>query len=270
MTNERKEPTVSSVLSSPEDLADHRRSLASSNKSDSAPDGEIKSDSTRSPHTRVQSSREEQRKGGPSFAAFTFFLTLLALAATGYLFWQLQLSQQSVVDQKQRISELEKQLTVSGDTASQSLASVSVKVNMLLKKIETSVSEIDKLWAARNTNVSSIKKATSSLNKTKASLKKALADQEALKQSFSQSSQLISEQELLIQSLRERVADQRKATQSLSASVKKNASTAKGIQSFESRLKESEESLRSLEAFRRNVNRDILQLKAGSSVNKAK
>lgn len=250
MVNERKEPTVSSVLSSKEDLADRRSSLGSATRASTAE------------NKKSIQHRSTGSKSSSGFVILTFFMTLLALVAAGYLFWQLQLSQQSIAAQQLRIVELENQLTISGDTANQSLASVSVKVNELSQRSVKATSEIDKLWAARNTNVDAIKKVNQRIS---ANVKKRSGEHQSLEKSLSLAEQRTSEQEILIQSLRERVNDQKTAQQKLSSQIKKNTATAANLKSLQSRVKESEEAMASLEAFRRNVNRDILQLKAGAA-----
>lgn len=251
MVSERKEPTVSSVLSSPEELASKRKPTAPRGK---APAPVV------------------VRQSSGMLLWFTFLLACGGLAVGGYSLWQWQISQQTVNDQQTRIVELEKQLAVSDDSATQSLASVGVKVRDLDQRHKTAMSEIDKLWAARKANLKTLTdtgKKLEALEQNIAKANQSLKALAALTKSTELNSQRVSEQELLVQSLRERMGQQAKSVERLSSQVKKAQTSSATIRAIDARTKNTEEAITAFDAFRRTVNRDLLQLKqANSSVKK--
>lgn len=266
MSSERKEPTVSSVLNTKEDLSD-RRARAAKQQRGSRPA------EPRRPQTPPPSSSS-------GLVWFTFLITIVAIAGAGYAIWQLQTAQQVMAEQRDRIVALEKKLTISDDTATQSLESIGVKVRELDKRSGVATSEIDKLWAARNVNRKAIadskqqletlqkdqkasQKKVASLDKKSSTLTKAIGDIDTLKTTVDSTSQSVGEQELLIQSLRERVAAQNDTLKQASAQAEKGAAAADKLNTLDGRVKTTEETIKSLEAFRRTTNRDLLKLKGG-------
>lgn len=276
MSSERKEPTVSSVLHSKEDLSD-RRPAASTQRVTSK-------QAQPSPSKRPAPAPAQSSSG---FVWFTFLMTLIAVSGAGYALWQLHHAQAVMDEQRLRIVKLERKLTASDDTATQTLASVGAKVRELDKKSTTMTSEIDKLWAARNVNrkaiadsgkkveglqkeikklpakVSNVEKKVASVDKKVAGVSRSVETLKPLKETLDTTNQNIAEQELLVQSLRERVANQNEIIKQLSSEAKKGAAAAKQVKSIDTRLKNTEEAMTSIEAFRRTVNRDLLQLKQG-------
>jgi DNA repair exonuclease SbcCD ATPase subunit len=260
---ERREPTVSSVMSAKEDLADRRARAA------------------RQHNTGTPSRVAVQSSSKSGFVWFTFLITLWALAGTGYAIWQLQLAQQASTNQATRILQLEDKLAISDDSASQSLASVGAKVRQLNVKTIKAESEIAKLWATRNVNraaigdtdkkLQSLEKGQSkitALERTILSMNKTVGELTPLKAALSSTSQRVAEQDLLLQSVRERLSNNREmlATHSdtlnlLSAQAGQSQSALKKINSIDKRLQNSEGAITSLDAFRRTVNRDLQKLK---------
>lgn len=276
MSSERKEPTVSSVLSSKEELSSDRRSRTTRQQRGSRP-------------------TEPQRYASPppspssssGFLWFTFLITLVAVGGAGYALWQLELAKKTIEEQRTRIVTLEKKLTISDDTATQSLESVGAKVRELNKNIgelteksKVATSEIDKLWGTRNVNRKAIaegkkqieslqtsqksdQKKLAALDKKATTLTAAIDDIDTLKSTVDSSSQTIGEQELLIQSLRERLNSQGETLKQASTQAQQGASAAERLEGVDTRLKSTEEVIKSLEAFRRTTNRDLLKLKGG-------
>lgn len=265
--SQRKEPTVSSVLDSKENVADRRPRVA------------------RQHTVRVAQPQRSEAESSSGFIWFTFLMAMVAIVGVSYMLWQLQLSQKTIEEQRFRIIQLEKKLTISDDTASQSLASVSAKVIELSKKAKLAASEIDKLWATRNINRKAIAENSDQLRalggkqaeqkkqlatllqlqKTVAnvdeSVKKLASKQTSLNTSLDAMTQSASEQELLLQSLRERVANQKEELALLAGQAKIGGGAVDKLAAFNTRLTNTEEVIKSLEAFRRTVNRDLRQLK---------
>ena len=257
MSSERKEPTVSS-LSSKEQLAE--RGAAGSRQP------------PRRPSDTSSSSRNSASSG---FVWFVLLITLLAVGIAGYTAWQLGLSQAVIEEQRLRIVQLEKKLTISDDSANQSLASVGAKVRELDERSTIAMSEVDKLWATRNVNRKSIADNVAAIESLQASQSKVAALEKKLNQtaatvtplksSLASATQSLTDQELLLQSLRERVKNQGVALEAVSEQAKAGVSASAKVNAIDSRLKETEGAIESLEAFRRTVNRDLIQLKQGTT-----
>lgn len=287
MTNQRKEPTLSS--GSKDDLTERRRPkrpAASPQRATTSP---------------------SQTSSGSGFIWFVFLIALAAAGAAGYSFWILQQSQQLITTQADRIASLEKKLELSGDSANQSLEGVSIRIGeltqenkSLAEKVKVSESEIRKLWDTRNvnkkgietnqqaiaslqgqkkatddlsSNVEKVKKDIASANKNVSEVTQALSsldekvntltplgeDIEQLTAKLENAEQINSEQELLLESLRERLAQQSEQQKQL-ASQQQGASSA-SLDALDQRIQQNEEAIESYEAFRRTVNRELLQLK---------
>ena len=267
--SERREPTVSSVLNTSEEPSDNR-TRPSQRRSASPQSSRPKS----KPSSRVV----VQQQSSSGFVWFTFLITLIAVGGAAYALWQLHQAQQVMQTQSQRIAQLENKLAVSDDSATQSLASLGVKVNELNGKSVANASEIAKLWDTRKVNRTAIansdkkiaslekqQKSLQALPKSLKSLDKKVSDLASLKSSLNSTSQSVAEHDLLLQSVRERVANNSEAVQTLSPKVNANAQVinkTKGLeQRLDKRIKNTEEAITSFDAFRRNVNRDLLQLK---------
>lgn len=271
--SERREPTVSSNPSNG-DLEGRRRQRPNPRPT---------------PSQRVEADRKASSSG---FVWFTFLLTLVSMAGVAYLVWQLQLAQNTISDQSVRIIQLENKLALSDDSANQSLASVSVKMKELNAQVTTNVSEVDKLWAARNVlrtastdqaeKIEGLEKIQKSLETVpkklsaiEASVRKTDQSLKSQSTSIAATSQRIQEQDILLQSVREKLSTQEVAVKaatdaaskvdSLSARVDNNSAVATKltatVNSVDKRVKTNEEAITAFDAFRRTVSRDLLQLK---------
>jgi predicted nucleic acid-binding Zn-ribbon protein len=249
---ERREPTVSSGLNAKEDLADRQ----------------ARSTRQRKVHAPMLKRAVVENKSSSGFIRFTFFITLWALAGTGYAIWQLQLAQQVITNQTTRIVQLEDKFAISDDSASQSLDSVGAKVRELNVKTVKAESEIAKLWATRNVNRAAIGDTNAKLqllqksqSKITVSMNKTVNELTPLRALLSSTSQSVAEQDLLLQSVRERILTHSETLKSLSTKVSKSQSAVSKVNSINKRLQNSEEAITSLDAFRRTVNRDLQKLK---------
>lgn len=277
--SERKEPTVSSVLNSLEEQADNRRSRS--------PQQAQKRSSPRTPPPRSSGSTRTvvEKKSSSGFVWFTFLVTLVAVGSAGYAILQLEEASKAIASQNQRIAQLEDKLTVSDDSATQSLVSLRAQLNEVNSKNQVNTSEIAKLWTTRNVNRDGIaenkkavvsmdqaykkdQKTLKSLNGTVSKVEKAVESINAkvnelspLASELASTSQTVSEHDLLLQSVRERVATQNDTLKTVNNKVATNTTAAKKVDSLQKRVKNTEEAITSLDAFRRTVNRDLLQLK---------
>ncbi|MGH1441094.1 MAG: hypothetical protein ACRBBR_13335 [Cellvibrionaceae bacterium] len=252
MVNERKEPTFSAS------------SGASANTAQSNPKRAAAAARPAQPKVVVQ-------KQSSGFLWFTFLIALATAAGVGYLFLQLQTSQQTISVQQERIDELENKLLLTGDESTQSLTVLTSNLKTLDKDVKLAMAEVDKLWATRKANLKEIAKVKASSSKElKEGLSKANSSIDALESSVKQPiaslEQRTGEQELLIQSLRERLSAQSKTTQSLSKQIKQYASATKQVKTISSKVDGYEETIRSFDKFRVTTNRDLLLLKERAGI----
>lgn len=282
--NERKEPTVSSVLDGKEESAERRARVAQ----------QLRRSSGAAASTTAKSQVKQQIKQGGSsgFTWFVFLITLCVGGAAAYALWQLEQTQKIMKDQRLRIVQLENKLAISDDSATQSLASVSAQVRELNSQSIQANSEVTKLWATRNVNRDGIKasdekvavldkkitgleketrnkvtkiekeqKIIPALVKSIIDVEASVAELKSLEKSLLSTSQTVTEQDILLRAVREKVAVQSELLKSLGAQANKSISASNKLKDIDKRLKETEEALTSLEAFRRTANRDLLQLK---------
>ena len=226
MVTERKEPTVSSVLSSKDDVA---------------------SKPSRRPISPQPQVIEKKISSINTWIALLLAAIAVGIAGMGYI----QLMQAQVTLQEQRtqlknqqgrIVELENQLALSDDESAQSLVAISAR-------LKEANSEIRKLWGVSyDTNRKAIKANKTDIashTKNYQTLNKTLQTQQM---TLNNNDQRLSEQELLIRTLRERLDEQIK---SLKLDVTDNAK----------RTGSNEEAIKAFDIFRRSVSRDLLQIK---------
>jgi len=250
MVNERKEPTFSASSGASANTAQSNSKRAAARPSQ--------------PKVVVQ-------KQSSGFLWFTFLIALATAAGVGYVFLQLQTSQQTISAQQERIDELENKLLLTGDESTQSLTVLTSNLKTLDKDVKLAMSEVDKLWATRKANLKEITKVEASSSKElKEGLSKVSSSIDTLESNFKQPiaalEQRTGEQELLIQSLRERLAEQNKATQSLSSQIKQFTSATKKVNAISTKVDGYEETIRSFDKFRITTNRDLLLLKERAGV----
>ncbi len=278
MINERKEPTFSATPKSTGGATGQPSVKSNASRSKQAP--------------RPQVVVQKQSSG---LLWLTFLIALGAAAAVGYTFWQFYLSQQVIVEQQQRIDELENKLLLSDDESTQSLTVLTANLKGLDKDVKVAMSEVDKLWGTRNANRKEIAETKKQLEANINQAKKGLGTLESkvnksqeniakfessiakvegnLTKTLSPLQQRSSEQELLIQSLRERVSEQEQTIQTVSASTKQYTSINKDlsklsndINAISQKLKSYDETVRSFDKFRVTTNRDLIVLKQRAGV----
>lgn len=249
--SERQEPTISTLGSSDEDGLEPsaRRARAADAKRKPPP----------------VSSRPVIVKSTSGLTWFGFLLSLLALAGVGFVFYQMQQKTQMQEDALKkalaRVIVLEDRLSLSDDESTQSMA-------VLQTKVKENSSEVRKLWGvAYDRN----RKAIDEANKTLSQLKKAAtssdkkwrAADETLKNTldgFKNEVNILNELMDTQQAVIQKLNDRANSDESLKAMDSKLNSLQTKI---EKRLRSNEEAIEAIDAFRVQVNRDLLQLKGG-------
>lgn len=237
---DRKEPTISSYSPSKEDLArDNQRGARAA---------------ARGP---APSSQPVVVKS--SLAPVAMVFALAAAAAAGFLYWQLLSAQNSLALADQRIADLESKFELSDDESSAS-------TETMLAKLKWADSEIRKLWgvaydtnrkaiAANKSAIEQVKTASTGANKA---TEKKLAD---LAAELRLANDLLDAQQTSLTSIEQGNA----RIQSQSTEINnKMRSIEQSDREMERRVRSNEQAIEAIDAFRRNVNQEILQLKGGA------
>ena len=200
--------------------------------------------------------------GSPALVILLLVVSLLTAAAAGYLFMQLQTAHKTLQNYELRITDLERQLSVTDESMSESAVAMKVK----LRELD---SEIRKLWD----NVWKKSKEQFAANKKQLvehSDKIAAADSfiDTAKEKFAESEKVVTGLKEQLEKAR-RVQSQVAANQlvleqqeqNLESTADKTNRLASDMAKLDKRVKETEEWVDSINGFRRQVNRDISALK---------
>lgn len=249
---ERKEPTIS-PSNAPLERDDSPRARAQAN---AAGQSSRPSSGSRPPPV---SSRPVA--GRSPLAPVALVVAIAAAGFSGYLYWQLQQAQQNLVASTQalgrsdaRISELEKRLMLSDDESTQSLT-------VLQANVKENASEIRKLWGvAYDRNRNAIAKLEESLAKVEKSvagvdgkIKSALGDVAGEVRVLSE---LVDAQQAVINRADKNVKEQATA---ISAAVQK----LDNFDALRKQVQAHDEAIKAIDAFRLQVNRELINLKGG-------
>ena len=258
MSIDRKEPTLSNPNSMP---AEKRPPKPGASANPAAKRAVSRSS--------LQGTKVIVKKEPSSLLWLTFFIALAASFVAALGFWQLNLSQQMIGNQQQRIVDLETKLELTGDESAQSLTSLAANMKELKQDVKLALSEVDKLWGTRNVNRKAIGDNQKAIEASGADIKKDLtALENKLNEPVQSLQQRYSEQELLIQSLRERLSEQEKTLSSVSDELKVSVnrdSLNKVTKELNRKIQAHDEAIQSMDKFRLTVNRDLLTLKQRSA-----
>ncbi|MFQ3235528.1 MAG: hypothetical protein ACI9C4_001086 [Paraglaciecola sp.] len=115
------------------------------------------------PDDKAPSSDNAGKSRGPSWLAILLLVVLLA-GAIGYGFYTIQLQQQVVIKAQERITDLERRLSDTGEEIGESAVAMQVRVTELSDKTQELWEQMDKLWAsAWRKNQSEIKDLSTSM-----------------------------------------------------------------------------------------------------------
>jgi chromosome segregation ATPase len=189
-------------------------------------------------------------------------LAVVAGAFAGFVYWQLQKTQQTLQQTttlltaaESRVTDLEKRLMLSDDESTQS-------ITVLQATIKENSSEIRKLWGVANDRN---RKAIGQLDEKVAALEKTAGGiDEKIKSGLAEAtgelrvlSELVDAQQAVINS-----ADQAYKNQAQTLS-----SISKKVEQLDTELRRKvtshEEAIKAIDAFRVQVNRDLIKLKGG-------
>lgn len=238
---ERKEPTLSPLRPENDEIARHNPRAAS--KAKVAP-----------PRSNIPARPVIVRSPlGP----MALIVALIGLALAGYSYWQLQQSQAMLNSAESRILELEKKLEMTGDESTASVAAIQAK-------LKWADAEIRKLWGVSfDRNKKSIEQNTqaiAALNKgaggVDAKIKAGLKDTKA---EIRVINDLIDSQTTALVAVEIQAKAQLTQIQTLTDKARE---LDKLQADFKGRISRNEEAIQAIDAFRRNINQQLLQLKA--------
>jgi len=202
------------------------------------------------------------KSGGSGLAVFALLVALGAGGVAGYFGWQLMQSQKHLVDAQARITDLENRLNITSDESSQSLTQVDAK-------LKWADSEIRKLWgvsndinrkaiAANTENINGLTKDLAAVKKTANDAKTASAD---LQKQVSASKSAVDSSVAKLDSAVNGLAEQRKRLQDLTEQLDRTEAQLASLRALEQKVRTNEEAIAAIDAYRRTLNRDLLQIK---------
>ena len=193
--------------------------------------------------------------GGAKFFLFlSFLLAAAAAAGSGFLYLQLTESQATLQDAQLRVEDLENRLSSTDESATESGATMQVKIKEL-------TSEVDKLWA-------------SAWRKNKASLEALDGQVKKQQQADTSQAKTLSAQKEAVDKLQAQVGSALAAAQGLkeiqSSTIAQAAQLSElsdeirdfetGLRSLGKRMSESESWVGSMNAYRRQTNKQLSEL----------
>lgn len=195
-------------------------------------------------------------------AVFALLLALAGIGLGGAFGWQLFETKAQLTSADARIAELESRLSMTSDESSQSLTQVDAK----LKWVD---SEIRKLWGVSNdVNRKAINangEKITGLSKELASIKKIATDakttSDKLQPQLAASKTAVEASLVKVDSAVSGIAEQRKRIQDLTEQVDRAEAQLVNLRSLEAKARTNEEAIAAIDAYRRALNRDILQIK---------
>lgn len=199
---------------------------------------------------------------GGSTGVIALLLALIGLGLGGFFGWKMTQAQALLQQADERISVLENRLSVTSDESSQSLTQVDAK----LKWVDT---EIRKLWGISNDvnrkaidankeNIASLAKELAGVKKDASEAKTASAN---LAPQLAANKAAVDESVGKIESAVSGIAEQRKRLQDFTEQLDRVEARLASVGTLEEKVKTAEEAIAAIDAYRRTINRDILQIK---------
>ena len=196
-------------------------------------------------------------KGGSGLAIFAFLVAVIGVGAGGFAVWKIQELTQQLGSADGRIAALEKRLTLSDDEASQSVTALQANLKQAVKDIGTNESEIRKLWDTRNVNRKAIAQNDDSLKAAQTELEKSIT---ALKTDLSAQYKTLAgevgELDESSASLGRQVANLREQLAALDGVSQKLTL----VDQLSGRVRSNEEAIEAIDAYRLNINRQLVEL----------
>jgi uncharacterized protein HemX len=260
MVQSRKEPTLSSDISALDDEPQKRA------KPQQKPTSQ-KPSAHESPSRPNTSAPVVVEKSGGALAGFALFVGVLGLGLAAFAFWQLTETQSVLANAETRIVGLEQRLELSDDESSQSVTALQANLKKTAENLRVSESEIRKLWDTRNVNRNAITENENAIKSVSAKVdkgdKQSIAQIKSLESSQTENLQkiqasinaLTTEQQVLS----ELISDNGDI-ESLERQISRMQSQLNNIDNLTSRITNNEEAIDAIDAYRLNINRQLVDL----------
>ena len=238
---------------------------------------DAKSAPSQAPRPNPVSQRERVVEVKSPLAPLALIAALVALGFIAFVYWQFSVERAQLEARLQqadaRIVELEQKLTVTGDESSQSLTVLNANVKSIGASLTDVNAEIRKLWVLANErNAKDIKNnalAIAELQKVNTDNKKMLGD---VKQSLENNKTQVQALEGLPEKLKDLqgelavLGEVQESQQAAFTQIRNLPTELKTLKSsFNSRISANEEAVKSMDAFRLQVNRQLLQMSGTSA-----
>ncbi len=243
MNTDSKEPKLTGIRPDQDEIARHQRQKSRSGNSTR----QTAAAAPKSPPVIVKSSK---------VAPYAMFVAAVGLTLAGFTFWQLSMAQKSLLEADARIASLEGKLAMSDDESNASMTAMQAK-------LKWADSEIRKLWgvsydnnrkaiAANKASLAEVKEGFSTVD-TK--IKTAL---ESTKTEIQLVNELLEGQQATFGGIEKSNKEQTDKVRELDQKLAK-------LERLEDELKQrvatNEEAINAIDAFRRNVNQQLLQIR---------
>jgi chromosome segregation ATPase len=190
--------------------------------------------------------------------AIALVVALIGVAGAGFLGWKFLEAQKALVSADTRISQLENQLNITSNESTASLGSLQVNI----KAVD---GEVKKLWDLARKIASDNAEKLSGVYKNMDAAKKEIADLKVDNNSIKQealSSKLSMEEAVArLEAQEKALVEQSKKMKDMSASLNAMVSQVKSAEGLAARIKNTEEAIEAIDDNRRNINRDLVQIK---------
>lgn len=278
MTVERREPTLSGMGSnreeptgSPSNSSSSSTGTTSTHKSSTG--SSLGRDSSRGHGTSsrqrpapVSNSRRQTRS---PLVPFALILALTGLGLAGFSYWQLVKVQHQASAAEKRIEELEQRLSLSDDESTQSVTTLQANLRETRQNLDAAEGEIRKLWDTRNVNrkdiadnekqITSAAKAAQGATAAAAAATKLAQAQEKNWKALSDNISLQGDQLNLLSDATD--SQKKQMREAIDKANKVDAQMQQLKTDLARRVKRNEDAIEAIDAYRRTVNRDILELK---------
>ena len=242
---ERREPTLSGIV----------------------PERDEQESGSPAPRKQRDSYNEPPASSGKSGAAsgiavFALLLAFAGIGGSGYLAWQLNESQKTLVSAEQRIAGLETRLNIDSDESSQTL-------DQIQDKLKWADSEIRKLWGvsqdtnrkkitANEDSIASLTRKIGAVEKDAAAARTSAA---AIKRDLDERVVALKSQLDTASAAMKTLENSARDIQTLRDNLDRVTQQMPGLRDLATRVKTNEEAITAIDTYRRSLNRDLLQLK---------
>lgn len=272
MVHSRKEPTLSSSDLTATLDDEPRASTARKTPPEAA------GSATKQPSSAQNTRSAAAHKAAPTvvksnspLAGFSLFVGFLGLGLAAFAFWMLTQAQAQFNEQlkaaESRITGLEQRLELSDDESTQSVTALQANLKKAVEDVRASESEIRKLWDTRNVNKNAIadnEKAIAGVKSANAQAAKKLEDQLARQQISQTEKVALIEKELASLTTQQNTLSAKlQNTAGLDAlrnQVKTLETKLAALDQLSTRVISNEEAIDAIDAYRLNINRQLLEL----------